>query len=105
MQGLILIVDDDREGRECLRIRLAASGFNAVACGDGKQALEYFAELQPRLVLLDASLPDINGPEVCEHIRAADPRHSTKVIFISGAASPSTDYVERCASISGADGL
>ncbi len=99
----ILIVDDDRALAEALRLRLAEAGYRAVVACGGNDAIRRFGESRPKLVLLDASMPDMSGFEVCQHIRACDPDNQVNVIFLSGADNPSPDYVRRCAGVAGGD--
>jgi len=103
MNPPILIVDDDSDAREALRFRLSAAGFEAVKVGNGSEAIEQYERLKPRIVFLDASMPDVSGFEVCRHIKDQEPDPPVKVIFVSGASSPTLDYVRRCAEVSGGD--
>jgi len=101
----ILIADDDRAAADALRVRLSRSGYECTVATNGQDAIEQFDRLSPRLVLLDASMPDLSGMEVCQQIRASETGHDTKIYFVSGATSPSVDYVRRCAVLAGADGF
>ncbi len=49
-------------------------------------------------------MPDMSGFEVCRQMRASDPERRTKIFFLSGADTPSVEYVERCVGVSDADG-
>jgi DNA-binding response OmpR family regulator len=65
----VLIVDDDRELSEILVFALTRAGFDVVAATDGVQVLEMFDAVQPALVLLDWTLPRMDGLEVCRRLR------------------------------------
>jgi DNA-binding response OmpR family regulator len=65
----ILIADDDRELGEILNFALTRAGFEVVAATDGVQALEMFDAVGPALVLLDWSMPRMDGLEVCRRLR------------------------------------
>ncbi len=65
----ILIVDDDKNISELLRIFLDKEGFETVAAFNGEEALEIFNAEHPNLVLLDIMLPKIDGRQVCREIR------------------------------------
>ncbi|MCI6639569.1 MAG: response regulator transcription factor [Pygmaiobacter massiliensis] len=67
----ILIVDDDKNICELLRLYLEKEGYEADLAYDGQQALEKFAASKPNLVLLDVMMPKIDGWETCRRIRAA----------------------------------
>jgi len=99
----VLVVDDDRNLADALRARLSHAGFQVVVAHNGSEGVQLFHRFRPRVVLLDASMPDMSGFEVCQHIRAGDPENQTKVIFLSGANNPGEEYVRRCADISGGD--
>jgi DNA-binding response OmpR family regulator len=103
MSPPILIVDDDRDAREALRFRLTHAGFDTVTAGDARAAIAQFEALKPRVVLLDASMPGLSGFEVCRYIKEQDHGADVAVVFVSGASSPTLDYVKRCAKISGGD--
>ncbi len=67
--GKILIVDDDTNICELLRLYIEKEGFSTAIAYDGEQALELFAREQPNLVLLDIMLPKLDGWQVCREIR------------------------------------
>ncbi len=69
MQYKILIVDDDENICELLRLYLEKDGFDTVVAGDGEQAVEYAAKYSPDLILLDIMLPKLDGWQVCREIR------------------------------------
>ncbi len=65
----ILIVDDDQNIAELLKIYLEKENFVTVMAHDGKEAISVFEQEQPGLVLLDVMLPKLDGWQVCRHIR------------------------------------
>ena len=69
MQYKILIVDDDENICELLRLYLEKDGFDTVVAGDGEQAVEYATKYLPDLILLDIMLPKLDGWQVCREIR------------------------------------
>ena len=69
MQYKILIVDDDENICELLRLYLEKDGFDTVVAGDGEQAVEYVTKYSPDLILLDIMLPKLDGWQVCREIR------------------------------------
>ena len=66
----ILIVDDDKNISELLRLYLTKEGYQTVLAHDGEAALAVFAQQNPALVLLDVMMPKMDGWEVCRRIRA-----------------------------------
>lgn len=69
MQKKILIVDDDKNICELLRLYLEKDGFATVVANDGEQAVKYEAQYNPDLILLDIMLPGLDGWQVCREIR------------------------------------
>jgi len=65
----ILIVDDDKNISELLRLYLDKEGYETVCAFDGEEALAVFNEEHPNLILLDIMLPKIDGRQVCREIR------------------------------------
>ena len=69
MQYKILIVDDDENICELLRIYLEKDGFDTIVANDGEQAVDFAAKYSPDLILLDIMLPKLDGWQVCREIR------------------------------------
>ena len=69
----ILIVEDEAELAELLALNLGDSGFVTEICGDGRDAVDRVAAGSVDLVILDLSLPGLDGVEVCRRIRAQGP--------------------------------
>ncbi len=69
MKHKILIVDDDVNICELLRLYLEKDGFETVVANDGEQAVKYAAQYNPDLILLDIMLPVLDGWQVCREIR------------------------------------
>ncbi len=67
--GKILIVDDDTNICELLRLYIAKEGFEASIANDGETALKMFDSVSPDLLLLDIMLPGLDGWQVCRELR------------------------------------
>ena len=67
--GKIMIVDDDTNICELLRLYIEKEGFETVIANDGETALKLFESQNPDLVLLDIMLPGLDGWQVCREIR------------------------------------
>ncbi len=65
----ILIVDDDKNICELLRLYIEKEGFETKIANDGKKAIDAFNSFNPDLVLLDLMLPVLDGWQVCREIR------------------------------------
>ena len=71
-RGLILIVEDERNIADLLKLYLSREGFGVVITGDGLDALEQVRRHRPAAIILDVGLPGIDGTEVCRRLRADD---------------------------------
>jgi DNA-binding response OmpR family regulator len=85
----ILIVEDDPGSAALLQDALAGLGYQIMLAGDGLLALEMAGKHRPDLVILDWSLPGLDGIEVCRRLRA----ESDVPIIMVTAASTETDKV------------
>jgi DNA-binding response OmpR family regulator len=81
---LVLVVDDDEDIRTLVGFRLRKAGYEAVEAADGLEALRLWRRHEPDLVLLDVSMPGLDGHAVTR-IVAADER-PVPVIFLSARA-------------------
>jgi CheY-like chemotaxis protein len=72
-QGSLLIVDDDRQSRQCLAARLQSEGHVTAMAENGRQALEMLRAQPFDLVLLDLLMPEMDGYQGLEHLQADDP--------------------------------
>ena len=68
----ILVVDDDPHIRQVVQFALDKEGFSTVEARDGAEALERFAVEKPDLIVLDITMPELDGTEVCRRIRQTD---------------------------------
>lgn len=65
----ILVVDDDKNICELLRLYIEKEGFGVIIANDGQQAVEMFNRESPDLIILDIMLPKLDGWQVCREIR------------------------------------
>jgi adenylate cyclase len=101
--GTILVVDDNATNREILVRRLGRDGHRVEVAANGRQALELLQALPFDLVLLDLIMPELNGLQVLERLKA-DPRlRHVPVIMIS--AFREVDGIVRCLEMGAADYL
>ena len=99
----VLVVDDDRAAAEALSMRLTHAGISVATATNGQDAIRLFIAEHPRVVLLDAALPDISGPQICQYMKSSATSVAPVVVMVSGASTPTPDYVQRCSEASGAD--
>lgn len=99
---LVLLVEDYDDAREMYRDYLEFAGFAVETARDGREALEKARELMPDLVLMDLSLPGIDGWEATSRLKA-DPetRHLTIVALSAHALATEGERARRA----GCDGF
>lgn len=100
----ILVVDDNEDNCYTLTRRLKRQGYDNVAtAGHGREALELLAARSFDLVLLDVMMPDMNGYEVLETMKADPALRGIPVVMIS--ALDEMDSVTRCIELGAEDYL
>ncbi|RPH95183.1 sigma-54-dependent Fis family transcriptional regulator [candidate division KSB1 bacterium] len=87
MPGTILVVDDDPDLRQVVRLDLEERGYEIIEAGDGEEGHAQFTSLLPDLSIIDVGLPGAyDGVELLRRIHDIQARHP--VLIISGQASP-----------------
>jgi len=79
----ILLVDDEKDILEFLSYNLRNEGFKIFTATNGREAVRISAEIRPHLVLMDVMMPDMDGIEACEEIRANRDLEDTLVAFLT----------------------
>lgn len=82
----VVVIDDSLIMRRLLEAILEKAGRAVHAFESGAQALARLAELRPSIVLLDACLPDVDGPTVLAEIRRLGGERPPAVVFVTGLA-------------------
>ena len=101
----ILIVDDDEDIRELLKYNLERDNHSVRAVENGLRCLEAVASEKPDLILLDVMMPEMDGIEVCEQLKANEAYNSILICFltarnedysqIAGLEAGGDDYVSK----------
>lgn len=95
---LVLVVDDYEDARELYVEFLELSGFRVAQARDGAEALELAFELKPDVVLMDLSLPVMDGWEATQRLKA-DPRTAAiPIVMLTGYALQNESDGLRCES-------
>jgi adenylate cyclase len=102
-EGSVLVVDDNEVNRDLLARRLQRQGHAVTVAVDGSQALELMRSAPFDLVLLDIMMPQMNGYEVLEHLKADEKLRYIPVIMIS--AVDDIDSIVRCIQLGAEDYL
>ena len=80
----ILLVDDDAAVRSAVSGALAGEGYDVDCLGDAEEALRQALAEPPSLVLLDVTMPRLDGWELCEILRRQSQTREVPVLFITG---------------------
>jgi CheY-like chemotaxis protein len=86
----ILIVEDEPDGREALSELLQAKGYDVVCAENGKAALDEIATKKPKLILLDLTMPVMDGNAFLDVARRRHLLENVAVIVTTAEPSPST---------------
>lgn len=65
----VLVVDDEENILNFLKMGLESEGFNVFCAKDGKTAIKMTKEIEPQIIILDIMLPELNGYEACVEIK------------------------------------
>ena len=79
----ILIVDDTLQNIQVLGTVLREKGYQLNVAQNGKQALDMVHKVQPDLILLDVMMPEMDGHETCQHLKADPKTAEIPVIFLT----------------------
>ncbi len=82
-ENKVLIVDDTPANIEVLKEILEEQGFNIAVAKNGKQALLYAPKFEPDIILLDIMMPEMDGFETCERLKADDYTKDIPIIFLT----------------------
>lgn len=78
----ILVVDDNSDHRKGFRILLESGGYTVFECNSGKEALTAIDKTRFDLIILDLSMPDVDGFDVLRAVRSKHPE--LKIVVVSG---------------------
>lgn len=79
----IAIIEDDRAISQMYRFKFEAEGYDVQTAENGKLGLELAESMKPDIILLDLMMPEMNGDEVLEKLRATDWGQHIKVIVLT----------------------
>jgi DNA-binding response OmpR family regulator len=85
----VLIVDDEPNIIMSLDFLIRKAGYGLFIARNGAEAMDTLEKEVPDLVILDIMLPDIDGYEVCKHIKSSPKHEHTKVVFLSAKSKQS----------------
>lgn len=96
----ILIIDDDEDIREIISYNLTKDGYSVLKAKNGEEGIKKAKKNIPHLILLDVMMPEMDGMEVCEILRADETTKDIKICFLTAR---SEDYSQIAGFDAGAD--
>ena len=96
----ILCVDDEPDILEILKYNLSNEGYNVLTANDGLSAISKAKEIIPNLIIMDIMMPNMDGIEACEKLRADQKFNDTIIMFLTARGE---DYSHVAAYEAGAD--
>ncbi len=83
-ENVILIVEDDLDTADSLKLKLEGRGYNVLAIYDGLQALEMARKVRPALIILDIMVPGLTGYHVCRLLKFDERYRKIPIIMLTG---------------------
>ena len=96
----ILIIDDDEDIREIISYNLTKDGYSVLTAKNGEEGIKKAKKNIPNLIILDVMMPEMDGMEVCEILRANETTKDIKICFLTAR---SEDYSQIAGFDAGAD--
>jgi two-component system, OmpR family, alkaline phosphatase synthesis response regulator PhoP len=96
----VLVIDDEQDIRDIIQYNLQKEGFDVEVAEEGLSGIALTKSFKPDIVLLDVMMPNMDGIEVCEKIRAIPELQSTLICFLTAR---SEDYSQIAGLEAGAD--
>jgi two-component system, cell cycle response regulator DivK len=79
----VLVVEDNEDIRRMVRVMLEASGYGVVEAKNGREAVELAPEVHPDLILMDLSMPVLDGYEATRQIHGRPDLHGVPIVAVS----------------------
>lgn len=86
----ILVVDDEADSLEIIRLILENEGYKVQTASDGQEALSKASQQKPDLIFLDVKMPELDGYEVCRRLKSLPETTMIPVIMHSASGSEQT---------------
>jgi CheY-like chemotaxis protein len=84
----IMVVDDDPDSTETLAMLIGTEGHEVQTANDGKRALQLADAFKPELILMDISMPGLNGYEIARCLQERPWAHCLSLVAVSGWGEP-----------------
>lgn len=94
MKKKILVVDDERDIREIIKISLIDDGFKVLEAANGKTAIELAKKEKPDLITLDIMMPDVDGFQVAKTLKENPETKDIPIIILSVLSQDKKKYLQ-----------
>ncbi len=84
----VLLIEDDKDILETVRITLERNGFIVRPLSHGRDALSTAIKIKPHVIVTDIMMPAPDGFEICRTLRACDETKNIPIIFLSARTQP-----------------
>jgi signal transduction histidine kinase/ActR/RegA family two-component response regulator len=84
----VLVIEDNEDARETLRVMLELAGHEVLEAGDGRQGLEVLKSSRPDIAIIDIGLPELSGYELAAQFRAEPGNEDVMLIALTGYGLP-----------------
>lgn len=88
MTSKILVIEDDPTILFLIRQTLQREGYEVVTATNGSEGLRLVYEIQPHLVVLDITMPGLNGHQVCHYLRSEASTKDLPIIMVTALSRP-----------------
>ncbi len=93
MKGTILVIDDERDLVELVRVNLEKEGYDVIAATDGQSGIEVITRHKCDLIVLDLMMPGMDGLEVCRKLRGDARLSRTPILMLTARATEADKIV------------
>lgn len=85
--ALIMCVDDDLQCRRIAKEVIEHAGYRFIAANSGQECLDLLQKVNPRIILLDIMMPEMDGFETCRRIRLRYPLLRARIVYVTALSS------------------
>ena len=79
----ILLVDDDQKVLDLITFRLQHMGYNVISTNNGENASSLVEEQRPDLIILDVTMPGVDGLTVCSHLKKSERSSAIPILMLT----------------------
>jgi CheY-like chemotaxis protein len=92
----IFLIDDEPAFIEMIKVRLEANNYEVITAFNGKEAMEKIEHDKPNVILLDISMPQMNGYQICERLKQGEKTADIPIILLTNKDLEPHGIVEKC---------